>query len=599
MVNLRNNPTVSILLTASRQFYIQQCKYHASSNKGSYLHHVGKNPMLYKTIGDLVDEAAKRYPDRNAYVLCEENKRITFKELKEQTDNLAAGLLTLGFKKEDKVALWGPNTLDWLISFFATAKIGVISVLMNPVYQIPELKYSLKKAHVSGIITPKSFRAHNYFEMINELFPNLKNSSKEDLESFTSQSLPRVILSSENKLHGAFQFKNILEVGNTCKLEILNTARDKVSPDDGFCIQFSSGTTGKPKAALLSHNNYVNNSYPVTERLELYDEHHKICLQSPFFHVLATDVIICPALFSGSTVVVPSKSYNPLKTLKTIETEKCTYLNGTPTMFVDVIKLQKEHNFDLSSLKYTITGGAPCPPVLFQDKLKTLQVKKVKSIYGMTETTAVVFQSLPNESKMCATETVGHLADHVEAKVVDENGKLVPFGKPGELHIRGNCAMLEYYDDEEKTKETKGRDGWIKTGDQFVLYESGYGQIVGRLKDMIIRGGENIFPKEIEDFLNTHPKIVDSQVFGVPDERMGEEIMVCLRVIENSTITLNEIESYSVGKLAKFKIPKYLRIVEDYPRTLSGKVQKHKLREMIVKEFNEELHLKSSVASGL
>ncbi|XP_044732041.1 medium-chain acyl-CoA ligase ACSF2, mitochondrial-like [Chrysoperla carnea] len=582
MVILKYN-TVSILLTTSRQFYIQQCKYHVSKSEGSYLHHVGKKSLLYKTIGNLVDEAGERYPNRNAYVLCEENKIITFRELKEQTDKFAAGLLSFGFKKDDKIAIWGPNTLEWIISFYGTAKIGAISVLLNPAYQTPELKYCIEKADVSGIVTPESFRSHNYFEMINELYPDLKNASETSLTNVVNtQNLIKVISTTEHKLSGAYRFKDILKT--EINEENLNKAKELVNPDDGLCIQFSSGTTGKPKAALLTHNNYANNSYTVSQRLELYDKQHKFCLQTPFFHVFASVIGMCGSMHSGTTIVVPSKSYNPVKTLKAIESEKCTYLNGTPTMHVDVIKVQRERNFDVSSLEYAVSGGAPCPPILFKDMLKVLNVQTVKSVYGLTETTAVIFQSLPKENQYCATETVGHLGDHIEAKVVDENGKLVPFGKPGELHIRGYCSLLKYYDDEEKTKETKGSDGWVKTGDQFVLHQNGYGEIVGRLKDMIIRGGENIFPKEVEDFLNTHPKILETQVIGIPDERMGEELVAFVRVDENTTITLNEIEDYSSGKIAKFKIPKYLRIIKEYPKTTSGKIQKYKLKELVLKE---------------
>ncbi|XP_044732475.1 medium-chain acyl-CoA ligase ACSF2, mitochondrial-like [Chrysoperla carnea] len=567
MVNFKFN-NISLFLSVQRQLNLQYRKCHKSTKKGSYIHQVGKHPLVYKTVGNLVDEAAERFPNRNAYVLCEENKKITFHSLKEETDKLAAGLLAIGFKKSDKLAIWGPNSLNWLISLLATAKIGVISVLINPLYELPELEYSLRKTNVSGIITPESFRSHNYLGMINDLNPKI----------------PRVIISSEKQLPGVLRFDDVLEMGNKYKKEDLITSKNSVLSDDGFCIQLSSGTTGKPKAALLSHNNYVNNSYTLARHLQ-YDENYKFCLQTPLFHVFATHVIAFPALISGSTVVIPSKSYDPLKALKTIESEKCTEINGTPTMFVDLIKLQEKHKFNLSSLERAICGAAPCSPSLFKDMKTKLGIKHIIPGYGMTETSGAIFMGFPNDTEFNSIETIGRLAEHVEAKVVDDKGKLVPFGSPGELHIRGNCTMLEYYGDEEKTKEAKGHDGWLKTGDQAILFENGYAQIVGRLKDMIIRGGENIFPKEIEDFLNTHPKIIESQVFGVPDERMGEEVMVCLRVHENTTITIDEIKEYSLGKLSKFKIPKYIRIVQEFPKTSTGKIHKINLREQILKNW--------------
>ncbi|XP_044732540.1 medium-chain acyl-CoA ligase ACSF2, mitochondrial-like isoform X2 [Chrysoperla carnea] len=540
---------------------------------------------MYNTIGDLVKWAADKHPNRNAVIFREENEKLTFREFDDITNKWAAGLLSIGFKKGDKLAIWGPNTLDWYISFLGAAKIGVISVCVNPVYQLPELEYALKKSQVSGIITIESYKKQNYFQILKQLCPEINNSNADQLHCANVKNLQKIIVSTENNLPGIYRWKDILELGNTYNKELLEESKRKIKPSDELCMQFTSGTTGSPKVALFSHFNYVNNSFYAAQRFQFFDEQHIICVQTPFFHAYATVVGMLPALHTCSTLVVPAKIYTPLKTLEAIEKEKCTFVNGTPTMYIDLVNLQKEHKLNLNSLKVALSAAAPCSPILFHDMKSVLKAKVVKSAYGMTESSAVLFQSLPEESEHYATETVGHLQDHLEAKVVDENGDLVPFGTPGELHVRGYNIMLEYFDDIEKTQETKTKDGWLCTGDQFVLHENGYGQIVGRLKDMIIRGGENIFPKEIEDFLNTHPNIIESQVFGINDERLGEEVAVGLRIVPGSSFSYNDLNEFCSNNIAKYKIPKYIAIVNEFPQTASGKVQKFKL-----KEFYENNH---------
>lgn len=366
-------------------------------------------------------------------------------------------------------------------------------------------------------------------------------------------------------------------------LPAVEASQQLISPDSGCNIQFSSGTTGQPKAILLSHFNLINNGYHIGQRLgfHLSAGRHRICMQMPFFHVYGTVIAVVTAMHFGETLVLPDAGFNTAKSLEAITAEKCTVLYGTPTMHVDLLARQRSVCADISSLEMATTGGAHCTPELYRRMQTELQVGRVKTIYGLTETTSTTFQSVDGpETDRQFQETVGKLHDHLEAKVVDEQGTAVPFGTRGELCVRGYSTMLGYWGDEEKTRETLGNDGWLRTGDQFVLQEDGYGRIVGRLKEMIIRGGENLFPKEIEDFLTTHPKIQEVHVIGVPDERMGEEVCAYVKLHQAAdTLTADELKAFCKGQIAHFKIPRYLKIVDRFPKTQSGKIQKFKMLE--------------------
>lgn len=361
--------------------------------------------------------------------------------------------------------------------------------------------------------------------------------------------------------------------------EAIRKLQHHIMPDSGCNIQFTSGTTGQPKAAVLSHYNFVNNGRHIGNRNQL-NRNSRICVQVPLFHVYGVVITVMAAMTHGSTLVLPAAGFSPADSLHAIVNEKCTVIHGTPTMYVDLIKKQKELKLALETAKMAVTGGAPCSPQLFLDIKNVLGLDHVRTVYGLTETTAVIFQSRAGDKIEQILNTVGHLLDHIEVKVVDAEGHIVQFGEPGELYVRGYATMLEYYDDVEKTKETIGIDKWLKTGDQFILQADGYGRIVGRLKEMIIRGGENIFPKEVEDFLNSHPKVIEAHVIGVPDERMGEECCAFVRLQDGiTTITRDEMKEYAKGKLAHFKVPRYVIRIDQFPRTASGKIQKFKLAE--------------------
>ncbi|KAB0802824.1 hypothetical protein PPYR_05010 [Photinus pyralis] len=369
-----------------------------------------------------------------------------------------------------------------------------------------------------------------------------------------------------------------MDFANETSIREIRANQQHVTPESLANIQFTSGTTGQPKAATVTHHNVVNNSLSVGKRNELDTKHHKICVQVPFFHTYGYTITIGAAVSYGATMVVPSSTYNSLQNLRAIKQENCTVIHGTPTMYVDLVNVQLQHNEKIFP-EIAVSGGAPCSPELFKKMKRHLNVKKMKSVYGLTEVTAVAFQSTPLDDEDKVLNTVGHVGDNLEVKVVDEENNVVPSGTPGELCVRGYSAMVGYWEDKEKTAEMIDDRRWLKTGDQFILDKDGYGRIVGRIKDMINRAGENIFPKEIEDLLYTHPDILEAHVIGLAHERLGEEVCACVKVQDGAELTLEAITEFCRGKLAKFKIPSQLRIVDEFPKTQSGKIQKFLLKK--------------------
>ncbi|XP_076250870.1 medium-chain acyl-CoA ligase ACSF2, mitochondrial-like isoform X2 [Rhynchophorus ferrugineus] len=546
-------------------------RYH----KLSYIHNPGTEPLKYKTVGSLLQETANKFSDRLAIIAREQNQKLSFREVLYQADRLAAGLKRIGLVPGDRVGIWAPNLLEWYLTYMACARGGYVLVNINPAYQPLELEYCVNKVGVKCLISPHTFKKQNYYQILSELSPELASSSPGKLKSKRMPSLQHVITISDDNLRGTYKYNDIVDYATSSIIEVIQSTQSKMEPDQACHIQFTSGTTGQPKAVIQTHFQLTNNSYFIGKRNELDRKHHNVCVQVPFFHAFGTVVTIGCATNHGATLVVPSPGYEPDKSLDAIRDEKCSVIYGTPTMYIDLITRQKERNEDIS-LEIAVSGGSSCSPHLFHEMKNILGVRKVKSVFGLTEATAVVFQSLYDDEEYEATSTVGYLSDHLEAKLIDEEGQSVPLGCPGELCVRGYCTTLGYYDDDQKTQELIGADKWLKTGDQFMFEENGYGRIVGRLKEMIIRGGENIFPKEIEDCLNTHPDILEAHVIGIPHERLGEEVCACVKVL-NESITLDNIRKYCKGKLAHFKIPSALRIVDSFPKTASGKIQKYQL----------------------
>lgn len=540
----------------------------STENGPSYLFHPGSAPLVDQTLGQLLDQAANRFPKRNCIVSVHQNIRLTFSEARKRADTLAAGLKKLGLNKGDRIGLWGPNTIEWYITFLASTRAGFKIVGINPADQPTELEYGLKKVGVRAVVAPDIFKTQNYPEML------LDAKSR-------CPTLEHIIIASDKHFTGTCRFVDVESLPSSIEVETIGAEQSEISPNSGATIQFTSGTTGRPKAAEVSHTSYTNNARQGMQRLELGNAHNTICLNVPLFHAFALVMGLAGHLHAGSTLVLAGPSFNPSEAINAIVKEKCTAIYGTPTMWVDMVNRQQEMNAPIGKISQGLTGGSPASPDLFQRTRETFGFDNMKSIYGLTETTAICFQSLPDTSKELAETTVGHLSDHTEAQVVDKNGVPVPFGTPGELWVRGYHTMIGYWEDEENTRKTVDENGWLKTGDQFIIRPDGHGRVIGRLKDMLIRGGENIFPKEIEDFLETHPGVIEAHVFGVHDDRLGEDVCACIRLRKGFELTVDDVREYGKGKIAHFKIPRYVHLVQEFPKTTTGKVKKNLLREAL------------------
>ncbi|KAG5674730.1 hypothetical protein PVAND_004682 [Polypedilum vanderplanki] len=561
-----------------------------NERKPSYYHRIENEKLKYLTFGQLLKSSAEKFANRQALVSCAENNRsITFAEALDKSDRLASGLLNLGLEKGDRVGIWSPNYEFWYISMMATARAGFVCVALNPAYTLSELEYRIEKVDIKAIISPEIFRKQKHYEMLSNLIPAMKDAKTGSSNWQNSKNtLSKVIINSDKLLPGAINFNELLKISTENDVKKIEEIQSKISPDDGCNIQFTSGTTGKSKAALLSHFSMINNGYDIGIRHEFDKKPARICVNVPFFHVYGCVAAIANSLCHGATLVLPAPHFSPEDALKAIVKEKCTAIYGTPTMFVDLVAKQKELKLNLPEIPIANTGGSICTPQLVKDVTGILKVKKFRSFYGLTETSAIAFQSLPEDSSQSVEDYVGTVSNNLEVKVIDRDGNLVKFGEPGELCVRGYSVMLGYWNDEVKTKEVLGEDRWLKTGDQFILNENGVGKISGRYKEMIIRGGENLFPREIEDFLNTHEDILETHVIGIPDERMGEEVGAFIRVKDKTKkLTREEIKKFCKGKLSHFKIPRYVIIVDEFPKTTSGKIQKFKFPEMYAKEIEE------------
>ncbi|XP_063918020.1 medium-chain acyl-CoA ligase ACSF2, mitochondrial-like [Zophobas morio] len=551
-----------------------------SITKPSYIHKVGEQPLKYITIGQLLEETANKFGERKAVISVHQNTFLTFSELLQRADKLAAAFKILNLEKNDRLGIWAPNLLEWYITKMACARAGLIAVYLNPVFEASEIEYCINKSGIAALVCANKFKHHDYYETLLSIAPELENCDPGKLKSTKIRSLKTVIRISEDVKRGTYNFNQVLDLASSSNIANLQKMQHKISPDDGCCLHFTSGTTGKPKAALATHFKMVNSGFLIGKRMQLSRKHHTICMPVPLFHVFGTIVGIMTALNHASTIVLPTDGYQPDKTLDAIKNEKCTVIYGTPTMYADLIQTQERRNEPISA-DLAVISGAPSTPHLLEQILKILNISKLHSAYGLTECTTTVFQAVPTETNAKSPIIVDYVQEHIEVKVINENGDLVPFGTPGELCVRCYSNMLKYWDDEEKTNEILGKDGWLRTGDQCILGEDGSGKLIGRLKDMIIRGGENVYPKEIEEILITHPNILEVQVIGTPHKRLGEEVCACMRIKPQSNLTLEDIVTFCKGELAYFKIPTRMEIFDSFPRTTSGKIQKFKLTEML------------------
>ncbi|CAB3223915.1 unnamed protein product [Arctia plantaginis] len=555
------------------QRWIRQIQYRAED---SYLKNPGSEPLCYDTLGDVIAQTVDKYPDRVAVKSVHEDVTLTYEQLLKQADALGCALRAQGLEKGDRMGIWTHNSFTWIVALVAAARAGLISVLMNPVYEKNELSYCLKKTEVKSLLVGDTLPNRNYNDIISQLVPEVVGTNAGSWKSKEFPNLTSIISTGENKFKGTTPYNSLISGGGSQ----ISQYSSEVKSADGSTIHFTSGTTGDPKAALDSHLAVVNNTYYIGKRNTYNDGHQKICVQAPLFHALGSIVTVTSSLRHGSSLFLGSPTYNVDANIKTLFAESCTIVTGTPTMYVDILAKIKKMGDVPSKLRVALAAGAPCSPQIIKD-IQTYLKADVKVLYGLTETTASSFQSIPGDSIDLVAETVGYIQDHTEAKVVNAKGEVVPFGSPGELVLRGYNNMICYWNDPEKTRKTMAEDGWLTTGDEFTLSNDGYGKIVGRLKDIIVRGGENIAPKEIEDLLNTHPDIIESQVIGVSDERLGEELCAVLRLRERASLTTDDVKRHCSGRIARFKIPRILKVIDEFPKTTSGKIQKHKLKKII------------------
>ncbi|WP_187972355.1 AMP-binding protein [Aquibium microcysteis] len=540
-------------------------------------------PLLEETIPQALARTVARFPDRPAAVFCAQGVRVTWSQFAAAVDDLAAGLLALGLEKGDRIGIWSPNRWEWLLTQFATARIGLVMVNINPAYRLYELEYALNKVGCRALITAAAFKSSDYLGMVTELAPELATAKPGELKAARLPHLQTVIRMGDAVSPGMFNFDAVVGLGTAKERARLDAITQGLDRDEAINIQFTSGTTGAPKGATLSHSNILNNAHFVTAAMNL-TEADRLCIPVPLYHCFGMVMGTLGCVTKGAAMVFPGEGFDPEATLKAVAAERCTALYGVPTMFVAMLDHPSFRGFDLSSLRTGIMAGAPCPIEVMKKVQSQMNMREVTIAYGMTETSPVSFQSDVDDPLDKRVSTVGRVHPHVEVKVVDADGRTVPPGERGELCTRGYSVMKGYWDEPEKTAEAIDEEGWMHTGDLATIDAEGYCNIVGRVKDMIIRGGENVYPREVEEFLYRHPKVREVQVFGVPDPRYGEE--VCAWIVPGAEVpTEEEIRAFCQGQIAHYKIPRYVRIRPSLPMTVTGKPQKFIMRDEMVDEL--------------
>ncbi len=539
----------------------------------SYDHGVSEKKLIGETIGAFFDRTVETHRDREALVVRHQNVRWSWGELGRRVDELAAGLLTLGLERGDRVGIWSPNTSEWTLAQFATAKAGLVLVNVNPAYRRAELEYAMNKVECRALILAPALKTSNYLEIVEDLVKDGK-----------LPHLKHVIRLGKEKTPGMLNFDDVATAGGNAEKARIAELAPLLQFDDAINIQFTSGTTGFPKGATLSHHNILNNGYFVGEGLKLTPE-DRLCIPVPLYHCFGMVMGNLGCLTHGSTMVYPSEAFDPLATLQAVAEERCTALYGVPTMFIAQLDHPEFAKFDLKSLRTGIMAGSPCPIEVMKKVQSHMHMGEVTIAYGMTETSPVSTQCATDDPVERRVSTVGQVLPHIEIKIVDTEGKTVPRGETGEFCTRGYSVMKGYWNDEAKTREAVDDSGWMHTGDLATMDEQGYVNIVGRLKDMIIRGGENVYPREIEEFLYRHPKVQDVQVIGVPDLRYGEAVCAWIKLHAGQTATDEEIRAFCQGQIAHYKIPRYIEFVPEFPMTITGKIQKFVMREQTIEKL--------------
>ncbi len=537
----------------------------AHTEAHSYVRGTADSPLSDLTIAALLADTAARFPDRLAVVFREQGVRWNWKEFASEIEALAAGLQELGLRKGDRVGIWSPNRVEWLVTQFATARLGLVLVNINPAYRLSELEYALRVSGCRAVVSAQEMKSSKYLEMLQTVRPQ-------------TPGLEWIIRMGEVRTLNMLNYVDVLAKGRGGSIR-----EEPLDCHDPINIQFTSGTTGSPKGATLTHHNVVNNARFIAQALN-FSEADRLCIPVPLYHCFGMVLAVLACVSTGATMIFPGEIFDPAAVLAAVSEERCTALHGVPTMFIAELAHPDFNTFDLSSLRTGIMAGSPCPIETMRQVVSEMHMSEVTIAYGMTETSPVSFQSSTTDPLERRVTTVGRIQPHLEAKVIDQSGQIVPCGETGELCVRGYSVMRGYWNDPVRTTEVI-KDGWMHSGDLAIIDDEGYCNIVGRAKDMLIRGGENVYPREIEEFLFRHPKVQSAQVFGVPDQKYGEEICAWIVLKPGNDCTEDDIREFCRNQIAHYKVPRYIRFVEDMPMTVSGKAQKFVMRERMIEEL--------------
>ena len=554
------------------------------------------------TIGELLDRQAEQFGDNDALIHVDWDVRFTYREFRAECDRVARGLMALGINKGDHVGIWATNYPEWVVAQFATAKIGAVLVTVNPAYRTHELAYLLRQSDAAALMLIGNFRTSDYVAMLNEVVPELAGSSPGQLRSEELPHLRNVIYippyvpAGGECPPGMCAWDDMRARGEEISPTALAQRQGECHPDDVICIMYTSGTTGNPKGVMLTHHNLVSNASYVVEGLRFTDE-DRLCIPVPFYHCFGSSISTLGCVSRGAAMVVPSEYFDPGKTLVAVEKERCTALHGVPTMFIAQLERPDFDGFDLGSLRTGIMAGSPCPIEVMRQVIDRMGAREMTVAYGLTEASPVITLTSSADTIERRVTTVGPVIPQVEVKITDpETGSEVPPGEQGELCSRSFMNMKGYYKMPEATAAAMDAEGWLHTGDLATVDADGYYKITGRLKDLIIRGGENVYPREIEEFLYTNPKVSDVQVIGVPDQRFGEEIMAWVMLKSEQEATEEEIKEFCRGRIAHYKVPRYVKFVSEFPMTVTGKIQKFVMREISIQEL--QLHEAANVETA-
>jgi fatty-acyl-CoA synthase len=545
----------------------------------SYVHGADDTPLKYQTIGNALDETVRRFAEREALVVAHQDVRWSYAELGERADRLAVGLLGLGLEPGDRLGIWAPNCSEWVLTQFASAKAGLILVNINPAYRTSELEFCLRKVGCRALVAAQRMKSSDYLAMLSALIPELADDAS-TLDCARFPDLRWIITLGTGPVPGCRCFADVAALGGEPQRRRLAGLAADIAPDAAANIQFTSGTTGAPKGATLSHHNLLNNGYFVGRAMRL-TEQDRVCIPVPLYHCFGMVMGNLAAITHGSVIIYPAEMFDARRTLEVAAAERATALYGVPTMFIAELGTGDFESHDLSSLRTGIMAGSPCPEDVMQRVMNEMHIGGITICYGMTETSPVSFQTSPDDPWQRRVATVGRVHPHLEAKVIDAEGRCVPCGVQGEICTRGYSVMKGYWDESAKTREVLDEAGWMHTGDLGVIDPQGYCKITGRLKDVIIRGGENVYPREIEEFLYGLGRIQAVQVCGVPDEKFGEEVCAWIQLKADAVMTEREVLEFCRGRIAHYKIPRYIRFVDGFPMTITGKVQKFAMRELM------------------